>query len=164
MTYIVRPAIAPVYSLFSLSLIFAGSSQLLVGPASSLVRAQMKVRSSTRATSAGLDLTRMLFGRLSSASGIAVPDRTMTRSMARYSSEEPSHQCTRSGLQSCAHSSTHCASCLCLFALRVSTSKVRLDIRTTPQSANYGLNTGLKNGERGENGMINRGQPVGTRQ
>src|SRR6266849_7986863 len=124
----------------------------------------MKVRSSTRATSAGLDRTNTLFGLFSSASGIAVPDRIISRSIAWYSSGEPSHQCTRSGLQSCAHSSTHCASRLCLFALRVSTSKVRLDIKATPQLANYGLNTRLKNGEQGEYGMMNRGQPVGARQ
>ena len=56
-TYIVRPAIEPAYSFSSSAFIFAGSSQLLVGPASSFVRAQIKVRSSTRATSAGLERT-----------------------------------------------------------------------------------------------------------
>ena len=82
MTYMVRPVIAPANNPCSFCFIFAGSAQLLVGPASSWVREQMKVRSSTRATSAGLDRTRMLFGRLSSASGIAVPVRTISRSMA----------------------------------------------------------------------------------
>jgi len=73
MTYIVRPAIAPANNPCSFSFIFAGSAQLLVGPASSKVREQMNVRSSTRATSPALDRTRMLLGRLSSASGMAVP-------------------------------------------------------------------------------------------
>jgi hypothetical protein len=30
----------------------------------------------------------------------------------------------------------------------------------TPQLVNYGLNTGLGNGERGHNVMMNHGQPV----
>jgi hypothetical protein len=34
----------------------------------------------------------------------------------------------------------------------------------TPQLVNYGLNTRLKNGERGEKGMMNHGQPVGAGQ
>ncbi len=41
MTYIVRPCIDPVKSFVSFSLIFAGSSQLLLGPASSFVAEQM---------------------------------------------------------------------------------------------------------------------------
>ena len=41
-----------------MALIFAGSSQLLVGPASSFVFEQMKVRSSTRATSLGCERAR----------------------------------------------------------------------------------------------------------
>ena len=76
----------------SFCFIFAGSSQLLVGPASSLVREQMKVWPSTRATSAGSDRTSTLFGRFAESSGIAVPVRTSSRSMAWYSSGEPSHQ------------------------------------------------------------------------
>ena len=50
-TYMVRPRIAPRKSSFSFLRISKGSSQLLVGPALSLEREQMKVRSSTRATS-----------------------------------------------------------------------------------------------------------------
>ena len=53
MTYMVRPLMASVYSLKSLAYISWGSIQLLVGPASSCFRQQMKVRSSTRATSLG---------------------------------------------------------------------------------------------------------------
>src|SRR5258705_395926 len=44
-------------------LVSSGSRQWLVGPASSALREQMKVNSSTRATSAGSERTKMLFGR-----------------------------------------------------------------------------------------------------
>src|SRR5437016_5589691 len=46
------------------------------------VREQMKVRSSTRATSPGFDRTTMLLGRFSGASGIAIPAKTISRSIA----------------------------------------------------------------------------------
>ena len=54
-TYIVRPRMQPVKRPPSVSRISAGSTQLLVGPASASVSEQMKVRLSTRATSAGSD-------------------------------------------------------------------------------------------------------------
>ncbi len=57
-TYIVRPRIEPPKSLLSTPRISAGSRQLLVGPASSSCCEQMKVRSSTRATSDGLERAR----------------------------------------------------------------------------------------------------------
>jgi hypothetical protein len=50
-TYIVRPAIDPLKRPRRIRIITLGSIQLLVGPASSSLRAQMNVRSSTRATS-----------------------------------------------------------------------------------------------------------------
>ena len=57
-TYIVRPRIAPLNNALSPvcsnSRISAGAIQLLVGPAASFSALQMKVRSSTRATSLGL--------------------------------------------------------------------------------------------------------------
>jgi hypothetical protein len=58
-TYIVRPRMQPrtaraVQPVCSSSRISAGAIQLLVGPASSFFSLQMKVRSSTRATSLGL--------------------------------------------------------------------------------------------------------------
>ncbi len=52
-TYIVRPFMQPSNSPLSVARISAGSRQLLVGPASSSSSEQMKVRSSTRATSLG---------------------------------------------------------------------------------------------------------------
>ena len=52
-TYMVRPRMQPLKSCLSLRRMTKGSSQLLVGPALSLEREQMKVRSSTRATSLG---------------------------------------------------------------------------------------------------------------
>ncbi len=57
-TYIVRPAMQPSNRPFRVVRISAGSVQLFVGPASSLVAEQMKVRSSTRATSDGSDWAR----------------------------------------------------------------------------------------------------------
>ena len=57
-TYIVRPAMQPLKRPFSVSRISAGSRQWLVGPASSSRSEQMKVRSSTRATSAGSERAR----------------------------------------------------------------------------------------------------------
>ena len=57
-TYIVRPFMQPLEEPFSVSRISAGSRQLLVGPAPSSVSEQMKVRSLTRATSAGSERAR----------------------------------------------------------------------------------------------------------
>ena len=64
-TYIVRPAMQPSNRPCRIDFISAGSIQLLVGPASSAIREQMNVRSSTRATSLGSDRARKLSGRLS---------------------------------------------------------------------------------------------------
>src|ERR1019366_6756032 len=164
-TYMVLPVIAPASNPCNFCFIFAGSSQLLVGPASSWVRGQMKVRSSTRATSPGLDRTRMLFGGLSSASQTALPVRTISRSMAWYSSCEPSHQCTRSGLQSWATSSTHAVSRLCFvsafFSVMVSISeyisKMRLDMRTLSSNSKLHHPTPRhENGIRGQKGEAAR--------
>ena len=57
-TYIVRPRMQPRKRPVSVSRISAGSRQLLVGPASSSRSEQMKVRSSTRATSPGSERAR----------------------------------------------------------------------------------------------------------
>ena len=52
-TYIVLPFITPSYMGVSIAFISLGSIQLLVGPASFFSRQQMKVLSSTLATSLG---------------------------------------------------------------------------------------------------------------
>ena len=57
-TYIVRPFMQPEKTVRSLSFMSAGAIQLLVGPASTLRWEQMKVRSSTRATSLGSEQAR----------------------------------------------------------------------------------------------------------
>ena len=54
-TYMVRPRMQPSKISASVSCISPGAIQLLVGPASSSRSEQMKVRSSTRATSLGSD-------------------------------------------------------------------------------------------------------------
>ena len=76
MTYIVRPAIDPANSPRRMPVMSRGSIQLLVGPASSSLRAQMKVRSSTRATSLGSLRARKLSGRSSGFSLMNVPAST----------------------------------------------------------------------------------------
>ena len=53
MTYMVRPRMEPSKRPVRVCFISTGSRQLLVGPAPSSVSEQMKVRSSTRATSSG---------------------------------------------------------------------------------------------------------------
>src|SRR5262245_15633537 len=92
MTYIVRPCMDPLKSLLRVARISAGSVQLFVGPASSRVFEQMNVRSSTRATSAGSERAKKLFGRLASLSLMAVPERNMRLHISLYSAGEPSHQ------------------------------------------------------------------------
>ena len=57
-TYMIRPRIEPRNRSVSDSRISAGSRQLLVGPASDSCSEQMKVRSSTRATSPGSERAR----------------------------------------------------------------------------------------------------------
>ena len=92
MTYIVRPRIEPVKSPLSVSRISAGSHQLLVGPASSSFSEQMKVRSSTRATSDGSERARKLLGRSSGLRRMNVPASTSIWQRRSYSACEPSHQ------------------------------------------------------------------------
>jgi hypothetical protein len=57
-TYIVRPRIEPLNRPLRTSRISVGSRQLLVGPASSSLSEQIKVRSSTLATSPGSERAR----------------------------------------------------------------------------------------------------------
>src|SRR6516164_1547028 len=105
-TYIVRPRMQPENSSCSLPRITAGSIQLFVGPASCSRSEQMKVRSSTRATSDGSVVAQKLLGRFSGSSGTNVPASTSSRQSASYSSSDPSNQWTSSGRQSCVISST----------------------------------------------------------
>ena len=107
MTYSVRPSMEPSNSPRRVARIFAGSSQLFVGPARSLVAEQMNVRCSTRATSLGCERTRYEFGRFSGLSWTAVPDFSISAHRPWYSSSDPSHQWIRAGLQRAAASSTH---------------------------------------------------------
>src|SRR5690606_5413348 len=96
-TYIVRPCMQPENSPSSVLRISVGSTQLFVGPASSSVREQIKVRSSTRATSDGSDQAKEEFGRLSGLSRRNVPAWTIISQRRSYSSSEPSHHSMRSG-------------------------------------------------------------------
>jgi hypothetical protein len=89
----------------SFAFISRGSSQLFVGPASDLRREQMKVRSSTRATSLGSDSARKQLGRLAGFSRWKVPASTICPQSRSYSSWEPSHQWMASGWHSAAISS-----------------------------------------------------------
>ncbi len=95
-TYIVRPRMQPRNRAFSpvcsSARISAGAIQLFVGPASCWRSLQMKVRSSTRATSLGSLRARKLFGLSSGFSGSNVPASTSWAHRRRYSSSEPLHQ------------------------------------------------------------------------
>src|SRR4051794_2181083 len=84
--------------------ISTGSIQLLVGPASSSRREQMKVRSSTRATSLGSEAAQNEFGFAESRT--RVPALTSSVVNRRHSSSEPATHTTRSGVVSSATSRT----------------------------------------------------------
>jgi hypothetical protein len=86
--------------------ISAGDFQLFVKPASRSSSEQMKVRSSTRATSDGSDAAWKLLGFLSGFSRVKVPDSTSRVVRASHSSSEPSTQWIESGVVSAATSST----------------------------------------------------------
>src|SRR4051812_32500346 len=96
-TYMVRPRIEPSKRPSSVVRISSGATQLLVGPASSRRCAQMKVRSSTRATSEGSDHARYEFGRFAGLSFLSVPASTICAHRRSYSSCEPSHHTMLSG-------------------------------------------------------------------
>jgi hypothetical protein len=113
-TYMVRPRIDPSNNPCSLRFMTSGASQLLVGPASCLLTLQMKVRSSTRATSLGSERARKQFGRFSALSLVNVPAATSSPHSFWYSSSEPSQKWTRSGLHKWTMLSIHARSCVCL--------------------------------------------------
>src|SRR6185295_1086821 len=109
-TYMVRPRMQPLKRPSSVARIFLGSTQLLVGPASVSDCEQMKVRSSTRATSEGSDHARYELGRSFSFSLRNVPALTRSAQSRSYSASDPSHQWMRSGCVRPAISSTHLSS------------------------------------------------------
>src|SRR5678815_5655693 len=75
-TYMVRPRLQPRYRSVITCFISAGATQLLVGPASSDTAEQMKVRSSTRATSSGSLRAKKELGLAAGLSRINVPAPT----------------------------------------------------------------------------------------
>src|SRR5580698_7438088 len=108
----VRPRMAPLKRALSFLRMTKGSSQLLVGPAVSLEREQMKVRSSTRATSLGAERARKQPGQSFSLSLVKVPAWTSWLQRKSYSACEPSIQWMRSGWQRSAIFSTQRMRCL----------------------------------------------------
>src|SRR5215510_3443639 len=105
-TYIVRPRIAPRNRRSSVSRISAGSRQLLVGPASISRSEQMKVRSSTRATSLGSVWAQNELGRFSGSRATKVPASTSCALSSARSCSDPSNQCTEAGSSNSVISST----------------------------------------------------------
>src|SRR3712207_3378289 len=105
-TYIVRPRMQPRYRSVITAFISVGSIQLLVGPASRWSREQMKVRSSTRATSVASEAAQNEFGFFVSSRRTNVPVATSESVSSTHSSSDPVHQCTRSGWVSSATSRT----------------------------------------------------------
>src|SRR3954468_8997404 len=89
-TYIVRPRIEPRYSSVSVAFISAGSTQLLVGPASASTAEQINVRCSTRATSDGSVRSQNEFGFFSSFSRTMVPAAISSPVSSAYSASDPS--------------------------------------------------------------------------
>ena len=112
MTYIVRPRIEPRKSSVMVAFISAGSIQLLVGPASSGRCEQMKVRSSTRATSLGSEVAQKEFGFDLSCTN--VPASTSSWLIRAASSSDPSTHTTRSGVVSSATSRTKDSTPVCV--------------------------------------------------
>src|SRR3954453_3583706 len=105
-TYMVRPRMLPSYSLRMMAFISDGSIQLLVGPASFSSAEQMKVRSSTRATSVGSEAQWNELGFLVSSRRVKVPVATSASVSSVHSSSEPVHQWTSRGRVSSAISLT----------------------------------------------------------
>src|SRR5271165_4779590 len=95
-TYMVRPAMVPRYSSTITVFMSTGSIQLLVGPASSGRSEQMKVRSSTRATSSGSDTHQNEFGLRVKPTKVPLSTRCVVS--LRHSSSDPSHHTTESGV------------------------------------------------------------------
>ena len=99
-TYIVRPAMQPAYSPVMIAFMATGSIQLFVAPASFGSTEQMKVRSSTRATSVGSDAAWKELG--FAVSRVKVPAATRSSVSRVHSASDPSVNTTRSGRVSAA--------------------------------------------------------------
>ena len=97
-----------------IAFISSGAIQLLVAPASASSRLQMKVRSSTRATSVGSEAQWKEFGFLSGSSRVNVPARDQGSVSSVHSLSEPVHQWIASGWVSSATSATQAASRACV--------------------------------------------------
>src|SRR5271167_4743298 len=111
-TYMMRPTIAPRYSSVITVFMSTGSIQLLVGPASDCSCEQMKVRSSTRATSSGSEADQNEFCLRFSCTKVPVFTRSVVR--RRHSSSLPSHHTTSSGVVSSATLSTQSMIAACV--------------------------------------------------
>ena len=92
MTYMVRPRMEPANRPRSFSFICAGAIQLFVNPASRSFSEQMKVCSSTRATSAGSENAAKDLGNRFSFSRVRVPAATSSSVSRVFSSSDPSTQ------------------------------------------------------------------------
>ena len=95
-TYMVRPRMQPSNSLLRVAFISSGATQLLLGPASSLVLLHTKVRSSIRATSSGSERARKQLGRFC---GVQLDQRAGWRPSRRTGGRIPpaSRRTNRSG-------------------------------------------------------------------
>lgn len=102
----VRPLMAPSKTPLRVWRISEGSTQLLVKPASRSFSEQMKVRDSTRATSAGSENAAKEFGKSGLVSRVRVPASTSSSVSRVCSSSDPSTQWMRSGVVSWAISVT----------------------------------------------------------
>ena len=93
-----------------IAFISSGAIQLLVGPASFSSTEQMKVRSSTRATSLGSEAQWNELGLMSGLSRVNVPAATSPSVSRVHSCSEPVTQEMRSGVVRAATSATQAAS------------------------------------------------------
>jgi len=89
--------------------IWSGAIQLFVGPASFSSTEQIKVRSSTRATSEGSDAQWNELGLMSSLRRVKVPVATRLSVSVAHSASEPVTHEMRSGVVSVATSATQAA-------------------------------------------------------
>src|SRR4051794_31938381 len=109
--------------------ISSGSIQLLVGPASASSREQMKVRSSTRATSLGSEAHQKELGFL--ARRTKVPASTSFCVRRSHSSSLPSTHTTWSGVVSSAISRTHASRRACVVGA-LSSPGVATEVTASP--------------------------------